>query len=285
MSSTRLKKVRSLLIAGLGIPAMSGLLAIGVMPGRAQALTINFDCVIPHNAGGLPGTTCVPGGNFGTLTLTQSAAPNNNRVDISWNLTPPGAFAGATMERILLNVTDSTIPGGQFRLMDVTAIIPPGSADTTPVIGAASYSSNTGKIGVYKFDTTVTSNLTGQNLTFPSGTVGTATLGFFINNVLQPLSPDFFDALTQANTNDPPGSGSPQLRAAYRLNQFDAPADCSNPANGIVGPPFPTNCEFWAGSTGVVPEPASLVLLGTGLVALSGLAARRRAAGKKTPVV
>jgi len=281
MSSTRLKKVRSLLIAGLGIPAMSGLLAIGVMPGRAQALVITMNCFVPHDPptnGGQqispPFQTCPAGGPFGTVTITNGVPNDPNRVGISWNLTPPPQFAGASLERLLLNVTNPILPNHDLRLMAIP--VAPGAQ--TPLIGTATLTNNAGALGAYRFDSTLTLFASGQNLILPSGT---ASLGLFNNGPgggQVPLTDAFFNALTSAATNAPPGTGvPPELLAGYRLNNFRVDVNCEPPQTSCV-------TEFWAGSS-VVPEPASLLLLGTGLVALSGLAARRRAAGKKTPVV
>jgi hypothetical protein len=190
------------------------------------------------------------------VTLTEvTTGPRSGLIDIDWTLTP--AF-GATLERMFLNFQDPFVPGRDFYL--VTRTYDPTTDPVPPTLalrtGTAIYGNNTQAMGEFGFDITLTP-LQGN---FPLGSVGQRSLVAFDGNpaTLFPLSEAAFNVTTVST---PSLSGFPPLLAGYRTNVL---------GQGVG--------EFWAGSTSQVSEPPMLLLLGTGLVGLAGLAARRRAA-------
>jgi hypothetical protein len=246
-------RLKTWLLTGLSVLV----LATGV-PNQAQAdtVTFNFNCqVTPH----APGGVCVPGGSFGTVTLTDSIV-DPNRVDISAQLTP--GF-GQTLERLLLNFTGTLPP--QNKLVMVSQMAPAGSQG--PTVGSAQICNNCQVLGQFDFDVRL-SPQPPPNLTF------SGSLALFDTNPPpdQEVNLDVsnFNVATVPTAASP---GMPPLFAGYRTNVDTL---------GLGG----KEGEFWAGTPGTPPsvsEPVSLFLLGAGLVgvaSVAGRAAKRRAAGK-----
>jgi len=211
----------------------------------AGSITFGFTCSIL-----IPGTTpdsCgAPTGDYGSITLTDNA---NGGVTISWNLKP--AF-GTTLERILLNTVNPNLEAST----DIFMVAAGGGAVKTPTTGTALYSNNGQGLGDFGFDIRLSPN--------DNDFIGSELLTLWTegaSGVLVPITTAFFTATTPG---DPSHPGTPNLYAGYRTVNIT------------------TQGEFWAGSTGAVPEPASLMLLGTGLI---GLAARARGVRRRKQIL
>ena len=242
---------RSIMLGGI---VGACVLAFAAMASRAQAASITFVfdyyTVPPHVAPHTP----IPGGPFGTLTLTDSAV-DPNRVDIHLVATPPAAYAGAQLEQFYMNFVTPFLTNHQFYLVDPTT--PATGASNTPftagqLLGAVGYANG---VATYNF----------ANFIFdlnPNATSGAKDFYGSLSLYNQLPSPDtpvnldvsMFD-LVSGGTNTPP------MYAGYRLNNFNV-----NPND----PNFPDG-EFWAFASTPVPIPGALWLFGSGLAGLIGI--------------
>jgi hypothetical protein len=225
-----------------------GSVAAGVRPGPAQASTITFlfDCRITNTAT----STCSPGGPFGTLTLTDSLV-DPNRVDIDLALAP---LFGDSLEKVYMNWVPAFLTNHKFYLVPQNAA--PGVASNNPYpvkLGTVLYGDSVYSLGKFSFDI---------NTSFPSQTgfifQGSLALYNQVPAIDTPVNIDVANFIATSG-----GTGTPPLYAAYRTN------NCSQNCNGYSG-------EFWAGASTTVSEPATLLVLGVGLVGLGALVARQR---------
>jgi hypothetical protein len=215
---------------------------------QAASVTFVFDyyTVPPHVAPHTP----IPGGPFGTLTLTDSVV-DPNRVDINLVATPPAAYAGASFEQFYLNFQTPFLTNHQFYLVgQATPATGPSSTPFTAgqLLGTVGYANGVSTFNFANFVFDLNPNATSGALTF----AGSLSL---YNELPSPDVPVNLDVsmfnLTSAGTNTPP------MYAAYRLNNFNP-----NPPD----PNFP-NGEFWAFASSTVAVPGPIV--GAGLPGLA----------------
>jgi PEP-CTERM motif len=155
-----------------------------------------------------------------------------------------------------LNWVPPFLTNHKFYLVDPNAAAGVASNDPfASTLGTVLYSNGTQTMGNFGFDLTVDPNNPG-----PFVFAGSLALYNQLPNPDAPVNLDVADFLSLTT-----GTGTPALNAGYRTNVL----------GGGVG-------EFWAGSTGsttvqdiATPEPASMLLLGSGL--LTVVARRRRA--------
>jgi hypothetical protein len=102
---------RTLVVAAAAVLAM----LLPAAPAQADSITFVFDyyTIPPHVAPHTP----IPGGPFGTLTLTDSLV-DPNRVDINLTITPLAAYATAPLEQFYLNFVTPFLDNHLFRLVD-----------------------------------------------------------------------------------------------------------------------------------------------------------------------
>jgi hypothetical protein len=241
----------------LAILALAAML-LPTAPAHADSITFVFTCQVVTS---LTPDQCIEGGSggpagpFGTLTLSDSAI-DSNRVDITWTMTPQW---GTNIERVLLNwAGPPSFPISAPDLYLVSQSAPAGS--TTNITGTTHIFGNDGQTqgNTYRFDIRVNES-SPQGLTFAASIYLTSGNGATIID----LSPGSFLA-TSTNLN----GATPPLYALYATAQ-----------PGVVTPGWTTSngTEFWAGVTSnPIPEPASLMMLGTGLLGGAWTLRRRR---------
>jgi len=232
--------------------------AVIALSSQAQAdqVTFVFNCEItPH----VPGTSCVAGGPYGTLTLTDSII-DTNRVDIDLTITPPNTF-GQPLEQFYLNFINDTLTNHKFYLVTQNAQV--GVASNTPylageLLGSVGFGNDTFDEPGNQFKFDVNPDPTSGAQTFH----GSLSLYSQLPNPDVPVNLDVSMFLTSSE-----GTSLPHLLAAYRTSN----STCTG-ATGTCG-------EFWAGSTSVAtPEPSSLLFLGT-ILASVGVVMRRARPG------
>ncbi len=132
---------RKMIGAGIaGIAAMS----VAAATAQAASVTFVFDYgdTPPHTAGSPP----VPGGQYGTITLTDSLV-DPNRIDISLTAVPPAAYNGALFERFLLNFDASLLPANRRAYFVDPATSATGNSSTpftaAQTIGSVVFSNGT----------------------------------------------------------------------------------------------------------------------------------------------
>lgn len=229
-------------------------LACVAMPGRAQADSFKylFDYVDlpPHTAASPP----VPGGPFGTITISDNIL-HPNRVNIDLDIQNiPAPYNGVALEQFYLNFANDSILSGNnaFYLVTQGAADPPNiNGNPFPVadrLGGVQKGNDTQVLAVnFTFD--VNPDPTSGNYLFQG------SLAFY-DTLPSPDTPINLDASMFDLASG--GTGLPPMFAAFRLV----------PGPSGIG-------EFFAFASTRVPEPSTLLLLGSGLIALAAYGRKR----------
>ena len=225
----------------------SSLIAIGIVltaAAQASAASITFSLNCQFSGVASDGNCQSSGSSFGTVTLSDRPGGTNtvaaeNYLDILVTLN-----AGWAPSALYLNIAPGSLPAGYN-----TWVMISGTTGAPTLNTDAS-----GNTWLY-FDLSI-------EATKPNPNPWNATIG--LNNGAKAPNPllwaDLVPSMFAVITNDPQAAGPPNTALVYlAVNQINS----ASGAQQVIG------------STSIVPEPASLLLFGSGLSAL-GIHARRR---------